>query len=133
MKQIVFLSIAILLFASCSKDDNNGPSMTDNLSRQWEVVKYEVNGFDETATFESLFPEYSIDFNTDGTYTEYYLVFGTQVPVNGTWTFLNNNVNIQLVDPNQTRLYQIVELSSAKLTVEDANTPEDDVYYLEPK
>lgn len=134
MTKILFTLSAgmILFFASCSKDKKED-QLTADLSRDWEVVKYEVNGFDETSTFDALYPNYRIDFSSDGTYTEYYLVYGITVPVDGNWEFQNDLADIQLVDPNRTRLYHIVELKSDELTVEDSYTAEDDVFYLEPK
>jgi hypothetical protein len=132
-RNAVILLFAMVAICSCKKDEETQLSMTDELSRQWEVVKYEVNGSDETATFESLFPEYSVDFNSDGTYTEYYFVLGVLVPVNGTWLFMNNNTEIQMTDPDQTRLYHIMKLTTTELTVEDANTAAEDIFYLQPK
>jgi hypothetical protein len=131
IKNILLIGIAIL-FNSCSKEKRE-EQMTTDLSREWKVVKYELNGFDETSTFDALYPNYWIDFRSEGTYTEYYLVFGITVPVNGNWEFQNDLEDAQLTDPDRTRLYHIIELSDDKLTVEDTYTAEDDVFYLEPK
>ncbi len=131
MKNILLTGI-VFLFNACSQDKKE-EQMTSDLSREWKVVKYELNGFDETATFDALYPNYWIDFRAEGTYTEYYLVYGITVPVNGNWEFQNDLEDAQLVDPNRTRLYHIVELSENKLTVEDTYTADDDVFYLEPK
>lgn len=131
MKNILLIGI-IILFNSCSKEKRE-EQMTADLSREWKVVKYELNGFDETSTFDALYPNYWIDFRAEGTYTEYYMIYGITVPVDGNWEFQNDLEDAQLVDPNRTRLYHIIELSSDKLTVEDTYTADDDVFYLEPK
>ena len=131
MKNILLIGI-VILFNSCSKEKRE-EQMTADLSREWKVVKYELNGFDETSTFDALYPNYWIDFRAEGTYTEYYMIYGITVPVDGTWEFQNDLEDAQLVDPNRTRLYHIIELSSDKLTVEDTYTADDDVFYLEPK
>lgn len=131
MKNILLIGI-IILFTSCSQDKKE-EQMTTDLSREWKVVKYELNGFDETSTFDALYPNYWIDFRAEGTYTEYYMIYGITVPINGNWEFQNDLEDAQLVDPDRTRLYHIIELSSDKLTVEDTYTADDDVFYLEPK
>lgn len=131
MKNILLIGV-VILFNSCSKEKRE-EQMTTDLSREWKVVKYELNGFDETSTFDALYPNYWIDFRAEGTYTEYYMVYGITIPVDGSWEFQNDLEDAQLVDPNRTRLYHIIELSSDKLTVEDTYTADDDVFYLEPK
>lgn len=131
MRNIILIGI-VILFNSCSQDKKE-EQMTTDLSREWKVVKYELNGFDETSTFDALYPNYWIDFRAEGTYTEYYMIYGITVPVDGNWEFQNDLEDAQLVDPNRTRLYHIIELSDDKLTVEDTYTADDDVFYLEPK
>lgn len=131
MRNIILIGI-VILFNSCSQDKKE-EQMTTDLSREWKVVKYELNGFDETSTFDALYPNYWIDFRAEGTYTEYYMIYGITVPINGNWEFQNDLEDAQLVDPNRTRLYHIIELSDDKLTVEDTYTADDDVFYLEPK
>ena len=134
MKNLLFaITAGCLFFIACKKDDVTEISKTEKLSREWVVVKFEVNGFDQTGVFEALFPEYSVDFNANGTYTEYYLISGTMVPVPGTWVFLNNDTQIQMTDASQIRLYNIVVLSTTNLQVDNADNTDDDFYFLEPK
>jgi hypothetical protein len=130
LKYIACCICLFLLFTSCEKQKISDG--TEDLCRTWKVATYEVDGSNETDFFHATYLDYTISFYSDGNFTEQSIFVGVPVTITGTWLFQNHVKEIKLIDPTETRIYTIIDLSSLKLTVEDESTATDDVYYLEP-
>lgn len=124
---------AAITFALTSCHDNRLENYTNDISRDWQLVKYVLNNGDSTYYYTSFVAGYTITFTAEGFYTESYTYFGTPVTISGAYNFQDNFNQLVLSDEDSTRVYDIIELSQQKLTIELINTPDDeDIFYLEP-
>lgn len=90
MKKI-FLLVAVVIFASCSSDDDSGNANTSEFEQikttlpqgEWEISTFNDKGSDKTETFES----FKFTFNKDGS-VEAQNDLLTEV---GTWNYDNTS------------------------------------------
>jgi len=87
-----------------------------SLQGSWEVDEYYRNGAEDTQSFHLLFGDYVIKFHSDGDFTETYKA-GNILPltITGTWEVLNNGGQLQLVDENSTRTFDITMVTTDEL------------------
>ena len=87
-----------------------------SLQGSWEVDEYYRNGSEDTQAFHLLFGDYVIKFHSDGDFTETYKA-GNLLPltITGTWEVLNNGGQLQLVDENTTRTFDITMVTADEL------------------
>jgi hypothetical protein len=129
MKLAYFLLAFCFILVSCEKQRLN--DATHAISDTWQVVKYEINGSEQTDYFLSVYTDYRITFSENGSFTEQYYNFGSAVVINGTWLLQNNVNELKLVDSTGTRIYDIIELNGARLTIELTGFTDVEVFYLE--
>ena len=106
-----------------------------SLQGSWEVDEYYRNGAEDTQSFHLLFGDYVIKFHPDGDFTETYKA-GNLLPITitGKWEVINNGGQLELVDENTTRIFDIMSVTSDELrlsrTLGDGGNEE---LVLEPK
>jgi len=106
-----------------------------SLQGSWEVDEYYRNGAEDTQSFHLLFGDYVIKFHPDGDFTETYKA-GNLLPITitGKWEVINNGRQLELVDENTTRTFDIMSVTSDELqlyrTLGDGGNEE---LLLEPK
>ena len=106
-----------------------------SLQGSWEVDEYYRNGAEDTQAFHLLFGDYVIKFHPDGDFTETYKA-GNLLPltITGKWEVINNGRQLELVDENTTRTFDIMSVTSDELqlyrTLGDGGNEE---LVLEPK
>jgi len=97
MKKILLLLFTVIVFASCSSDDDSGDANTNDFEQietilpqgEWEVSKFMEGASDNTNEFES----FVFTFDEDGTVVAQNDLFAE----NGTWTYDNSSTNEELV------------------------------------
>jgi hypothetical protein len=106
-----------------------------SLQGSWEVDEYYRNGEEDTQSFHLLFGDYVIKFHPDGDFTETYKA-GNLLPITitGKWEVINNGRQLELVDENTTRTFDIMSVTIDELqlyrTLGDGGNEE---LVLEPK
>lgn len=141
MKKIVALFIVIALVTSCKKYPE-GPSFslrskTERLSNTWRFTKVLEDGVDKTSDYQSVFKDYKITINKDGTYSISYLGFGLlSYTETGNWTFNGDKTSVAF-DPtsnsNSNWDLKILKLMETELWVLDEdNNGKDIEYHLQP-
>ena len=106
-----------------------------SLQGSWEVDEYYRNGTEDTQSFHLLFGDYVIKFHPDGDFTETYKA-GNLLPITitGKWEVINNGRQLELVDENTTRTFDIMSVTIDELqlyrTLGDGGNEE---LVLEPK
>jgi len=123
MKLLKFLSLStvvITLLASCKKDDAPKTRLELLTSKTWIYSEYyrETNTSSPVLYYKrgnssnliNLDPD-KVTYRTDGTYTE---ITETGATLNGTWKFLNNETQVQVVNSAGT-------YSSTIVTLDDQN------------
>ena len=126
---ILIASISIL-FISCQ--DYRIENATSDISRNWLLIKYELNNGDSTIWYSTMITNHTLSFTAEGTYTESYNYFGTPVSAGGFYNFQDNATQLVLSDEDTTFVFKIVDLTPHKLTIELINSYDDDVFYYEP-
>lgn len=126
---LLFASISIL-FMSCH--DYRLENATTDLCRNWLLVKYELNNGDSTYYYGTMITNHTLSFTPEGTFTESFNYFGTPVSMSGFYNFQDNVTQLVLSDEDTTFVYNIIDLTSHKLTIELINSYDDDVFYYEP-
>lgn len=86
------------------------------LQGSWEVDEFYKNGVEDTQSFNLAFGDYVIKFHPDGDFTETYKALNL-LPVSnpGTWDIINNGTQLQLVDENATRTFDILSITNDEL------------------
>ncbi len=105
---------------------------TSDISRNWLLIKYELNNGDSTYWYGTMVTNRTLSFTAEGTYTESYNYFGIPVSTAGFYNFQDNVNQLVLSDEDTTMVYNIIELTSHKLTIELINSDDDDVFFYEP-
>jgi hypothetical protein len=120
-KIILLLSAVIGLTLSCKKDKDNTPKTKSEYltSKTWVYDEY----YREYNTSPVLYykrgqnnnlinlDQNKVTYRTDGTYTE---TTETGTVLNGTWEFLNNESQVQVVNSTGTYTSTIITLSDQK-------------------
>lgn len=73
MKKLIPALLVLLITASCNKYED-GPKLSlrsrkARIINTWKVNKYLVDGVDNTATFNSTYPDYTVVFEKSGSYS----------------------------------------------------------------
>ena len=105
------------------------------LQGSWEIDEYYKNGVEETQSFNLLFGDYVIKFHPDGDFTETYNAMNIFPVTNpGTWDIITNGKQLQLVDENATRTFDILSLTNDELRFyRELGEGGDEELVLEPK
>ena len=96
MKKFFTLALGLVLFASCSSDDNGGNTVeTSNLTnKKWVAISFIIEG--QTIPADIDFPECERDyimFKPDGVFTNaYYTSECEEVIDNGSWVLEGNTI-----------------------------------------
>lgn len=120
MKFFALLFVSSFLFlSSCNKDT----STERKISGEYKMNVYYINGFEATAFFHSIFPDWRINLKKSGAFTEN---FGN-VSYGGDWNVSSKGEKLTLVQYNgEVRTYEIVDHDNKMLEVtqvdEDGNT-----------
>lgn len=105
------------------------------LQGSWEVDEYYKNGVEDTQSFNLAFGDYVIKFHPDGDFTETYKALNL-LPVSnpGTWDIINNGTQLQLVDENATRTFDILSITNDELRLyRELGEGGNEELVLEPK
>ena len=105
------------------------------LQGSWEVDEYYKNGVEDTQSFNLAFGDYVIKFHPDGDFTETYKALNL-LPINnpGTWDIINNGTQLQLVDENATRTFDILSITNDELRLyRELGEGGNEELVLEPK
>lgn len=107
-----------MVSAGCATKDEKART---NIARTWRITKVFQNGSDVTTTYLDTRQEYRLTFSNSGSFTESYRPFsgGNQINVSGTWVFSDGINKVTLTDANQTRVYQVDELSEDNFNITD--------------
>jgi hypothetical protein len=105
------------------------------LQGSWEVDEYYKNGAEDTQSFNLLFGDYVIKFHPDGDFTETYNAVNLLPVTNpGTWDIINNGKQLQLVDENATRTFDILSVTNDELRLyRELGEGGNEELVLEPK
>lgn len=130
MNKILFNGFCIFCFlTSCIQQKID--RQTSDIAQTWEVTRKDINGVNDIGNFEAIYTDYKIYFSEKGSYNESYTTSGLSVSINGTWIFENNGNEIKLIDSTRTRIYDILELNGAKLTLQLLGISDEEVYFME--
>lgn len=118
MKKLIQLPvvaiIAVLTFASCSKDN----FVEFYSTGEWRLDRYYLSGTDNTDTYLESNQDYQLNLQTGHDFTETASINGAPYGVTGTWEVTNDATILRLYDDfNGTREYQIVYTSAATLKI----------------
>lgn len=141
MKKIIVVFALIILIASCKKYPE-GPSLslrskTERLSNTWRFTKVLEDGVDKTSDYQTVFKDYKITINKDGSYSISYTGFGIlSYTENGNWTFNGDKTYVGF-DPtsnsNSNWDVKILKLMENELWVLDENNNGKKIeYHLQP-
>ena len=105
------------------------------LQGSWEIDEYYKNGVEETQSFNLLFGNYVIKFHPDGDFTETYNAMNLLPVTNpGTWDIINNGMQLQLVDENARRIFDILSVTNDELRLyRELGEGGNEELVLEPK
>ncbi|MFH0893181.1 MAG: hypothetical protein V2A54_01995 [Bacteroidota bacterium] len=118
VRRIAIISFFVLFVSLmfCCKKSNN----TRRIAQKWQVHKYIMNLGDSTHLFDSLFMNYQLDFNKNGSYTEiYYTPANQKMQISGTWLFEDKYETLQLKD-TVIRKFRISQLTKDRLDLLDS-------------
>ncbi len=130
VKHFTILILSVFIFSSCEKDKVS--EATRNISQQWKLLLYEIDGVNQTDQFKQQHDDYTILFDDNGVYTEIYVTAGGVTNITGTWIFLNGISEIKLIDNSQTRIFEIVEIELKTLTIEYNGNGVSEMFYFVP-
>lgn len=68
---LVFLSLIMIIFSGCSKDDDNSRSATSTVIGQWKLIEQLVDPGDGSGTFRKIDSEKILEFSENGIITAY--------------------------------------------------------------
>lgn len=141
MKRKTFLMILascfIIIFTSCSKDDNETPiNIAENVelltSTDWveQNLTFSEGGHDETAAYNLIYGDLSVSFNSNGTYIVNSQNYG--ILTQGTWTINESQTILTAVDTNSNEFnITIVSISSSILNLQFMYTYNDGVINID--
>jgi hypothetical protein len=146
MKKIVKISIIALLvgstaftFSGCGKYED-GPSISlltkkARVAGTWGVEKYMVNGVDQTAAWRQVYSSENLIFDKAGTYSATYNTILGPFTDAGTWAFINDKANLQLISSSANSVadvWEIIRLTNSELWVRETGsiTTADEFHYM---
>jgi hypothetical protein len=129
MKKIIYVSLMVIVFASCSKYEDGPPlslrSRTERLSNNWVAASALHNGTEGTADFNAQFSGYLLSIGKDEQYTlTYDLVPAGSHVEKGSWEFSDDKRHVLFTDANgSVHDYTILRLKEHELWVifQDSN------------
>ncbi|MES2779244.1 MAG: hypothetical protein V4651_05030 [Bacteroidota bacterium] len=130
----IILIIAITSFSSCKKGTDDPvislKTRKDRITNTWYLVKYEKNGVNQDTSGSSYV--YSIASNGTLTRTVQGVIFGfpTRTVTNGTWTFLNDDEDIQITIDSKAVVYGIQRLATKELWLKEIVGTDTYIYYF---
>lgn len=92
MKKVIAALLVLVLIAGCVKKET---IYKENLEGIWLVYKYLFRNTDKSLQFQTQFPNYTITFTKNGTFTEFY-TDPDSTYIDGTYTFIDNDEKIHL-------------------------------------
>ena len=128
MKTMAFIFIVGISFGSCTKY-SEGPfvslrTRTERMANNWKIGKAIDNGTDVTSDYDV----YTLDLTKKGeaTLTASYLFLGVayDFTTKGTWSFVNNEVEVSFDFDNNDAdgIYEIQSLHEDELWLKDNNS-----------
>ena len=129
-KTLPLLSICLLLLtiSSCKKAE-----YSNALIGVWYMDKFTENGSDRTNFFNTNFPNYSVTFNKDHSFSEHTTILGLKINVSGTWKIKGMSDKLVLkttLPTSSTRSFDMKKLTATEFygkLVQSANKQE---YFL---
>ena len=136
MKKIVKISIIALLvgctaftFSGCGKYED-GPSISlltkkARVAGTWGVEKYMVNGVDQTAAWRQVYSSENLIFDKAGTYSATYNTILGPFTDAGTWAFINDKANLQLISSSANSVadvWEIIRLTNSEFWVRETGS-----------
>lgn len=121
IKKVSLLTLTVVLVSSCSKYEE-GPEINltpkkDRVANTWVIEKATDQDEDVTADFENyeLYLTSDGDAELDAKYDAFGQTFENET--NGTWTFLNDDKDIEFdyEDDSQDAMYQILKLTKKEM------------------
>jgi len=125
---LVILSLPILLFSNCHKNDSPPPSNTDYITKApWKFSSAKASGIDVTAQIPSCYKDNTITFVANGTGT---INEGADVCVppslpSFTWVFQNNGTQINMSVPlvsGGSEIFTVILLNDVNFVVSQSIT-----------
>jgi hypothetical protein len=118
MRNLITVLLVVMVSAGCATKDEQARK---NIAQTWRISKVFQDGNDITTTYLDTRQDYRLRLSNNGTFTETYRTFSGATPLNipGTWVFSDGIKKVTLTDDNQTRLYQVDELSEDNLNITD--------------
>ena len=118
MKNLIAVLLVVMVSTGCATKDEKARK---NIAQSWRISKVFQNENDVTATYLDTRLEYRLSLSNNGTFTESYRPFSGSnlINISGSWVFSDGINKVTLTDGNQTRIYQIDELSEDNFNITD--------------
>ena len=118
MKNLIAVLLVVMVSTGCATKDEKARK---NIAQSWRISKVFQNENDVTVTYLDTRLEYRLSLNNNGTFTESYRPFSGSnlINISGSWVFSDGINKVTLTDGNQTRIYQIDELSEDNFNITD--------------
>lgn len=130
MRNLIVVLLVIMVSTGCATKDEKART---NIAGTWRISKVYQNGNDITDTYLDTRPNYRIKFTNGGDFQETYSPFsgGTPISVSGAWVFSDGINKVTLTDANQTRVYQVDELSEDNFNITDlGSTNKREIHFV---
>ncbi|HAP70464.1 MAG TPA: hypothetical protein DCR04_12210 [Flavobacteriales bacterium] len=118
MKNLIAVLLVVMVSTGCATKDEKARK---NIAQSWRISKVFQNENDVTVTYLDTRLEYRLSLSNNGTFTESYRPFSGSnlINISGSWVFSDGINKVTLTDGNQTRIYQIDELSEDNFNITD--------------
>ncbi len=118
MKNLIAVLLVVMVSTGCATKDEKA---RNNIAQSWRISKVFQNENDVTVTYLDTRLEYRLSLSNNGTFTESYRPFSGSnlINISGSWVFSDGINKVTLTDGNQTRIYQIDELSEDNFNITD--------------
>lgn len=132
---LLFAVVASTLMPSCKKGDDDPiisvASRKDRFTNTWTLTKYEKNGIAQdlagTTYTYSVFDNGTLSQTIEGT------IFGfpTRQTESGTWNFINDEEDVNIIVDGDTTIYNLQRLAPKDLWLRQNDGADTYVYYFE--
>ena len=118
MKNLIAVLLVVMVSTGCATKDEKARK---NIAQSWRISKVFQNENDVTVAYLDARLEYRLSLSNNGTFTESYRPFSGSnlINISGSWVFSDGINKVTLTDGNQTRIYQIDELSEDNFNITD--------------
>ena len=118
MKNLIAVLLVVMVSTGCATKDEKARK---NIAQSWRISKVFQNENDVTVTYLDTRLEYRLSLSNNGTFTESYRPFSGSnlINISGSWVFSDGINKVTLTDGNQTRIYQIDDLSEDNFNITD--------------